>query len=176
MALVVFLRGCNVGGHRSFRPTILARRLNDYAVTNIGATGTFIVRRPGSRTKFLAALRRKLPFEAIIAVCDGTDLIRLQKEHPFGNEPPPMGVVRFVSILSQPARANPRLPLNLPTTGDWLVRIVASDGRFIFGEYRRHMRTIGYLGQIDRLFGSPVTTRNWNTIVAIANDLTARLS
>ena len=31
----------------------------------------------------------------------------------------------------------------------------------------RHMKTIGYLGQIDKLYGVPATTRNWNTIVAI---------
>jgi len=29
------------------------------------------------------------------------------------------------------------------------------------------MKTIGYLGQIDKLFGVPVTTRNWNTILTI---------
>jgi hypothetical protein len=29
------------------------------------------------------------------------------------------------------------------------------------------MKTIGYLGKIDKLLGVPVTTRNWNTIVAI---------
>jgi len=29
------------------------------------------------------------------------------------------------------------------------------------------MKTIGYLGQIDKLFGVPVTTRNWNTIMAV---------
>jgi hypothetical protein len=33
--------------------------------------------------------------------------------------------------------------------------------------YRRHMKTIGYLGQIDKLYGAPATTRNWNTITAI---------
>jgi len=37
--------------------------------------------------------------------------------------------------------------------------------------YRRHMKTIGYLGQIDKLFGVPVTTRNWNTIIAIVRIL-----
>jgi len=37
--------------------------------------------------------------------------------------------------------------------------------------YRRHMKTIGYLGQIDKLVGVPVTTRNWNTIVAIVRIL-----
>ena len=29
------------------------------------------------------------------------------------------------------------------------------------------MKTIGYLGQIDKLYGVPATTRNWNTIAAI---------
>jgi hypothetical protein len=33
------------------------------------------------------------------------------------------------------------------------------------------MKTIGYLGQLDRLFGAPATTRNWNTIVAIVRIL-----
>jgi hypothetical protein len=29
------------------------------------------------------------------------------------------------------------------------------------------MKTISYLGQIDKLFGVPATTRNWNTILAV---------
>jgi uncharacterized protein (DUF1697 family) len=33
--------------------------------------------------------------------------------------------------------------------------------------YRRHMKTISYLGKIDALFGARATTRNWNTIMAI---------
>jgi uncharacterized protein (DUF1697 family) len=37
--------------------------------------------------------------------------------------------------------------------------------------YRRHMKVIGYLGTLDRLFGVPVTTRNWNTFTAIAKVL-----
>jgi len=41
----------------------------------------------------------------------------------------------------------------------------------IFGRGRRHMKTIGYLGMLDRLFGVPVTTRNWNTIAAIVKAL-----
>jgi hypothetical protein len=34
------------------------------------------------------------------------------------------------------------------------------------------MKTIGFLGMIDGIFGVPVTTRNWNTILAIAEVLT----
>lgn len=51
------------------------------------------------------------------------------------------------------------------------MRLIASKQRFVFGVYRRHMKTIGYLGRLDRLFGVPATTRNWNTIIAIVRIL-----
>jgi uncharacterized protein (DUF1697 family) len=173
MALVVFLRGVNVGGHRRFRPSELAKELSGCDVVNVGATGTFVVRRPGSRAKFGAALRRKLPFEAVVALCDGRDLTRLAADHPFGTEPARSDVVRFVSILSKASRIRPSLPVTLPPTGEWFVRVIAAKNRFVLGEYRRHMKTITYLGQIDKLFGAPATTRNWNTIRAIVRVLEA---
>jgi hypothetical protein len=73
--------------------------------------------------------------------------------------------------LSKPSRAPGSIPFQLPREGEWLVRVLASEHPFVFGEYRRHMKTIGYLGQIDKLFGVPVTTRNWNTIGAIVKVL-----
>ena len=167
MALVVFLRGVNVGGHRTFRPSVLARELSDYGVLNVGAAGTFVVRKPGSRAKFRTALLRKLPFEAQIVLCDGRDLMRLEMENPFGTQPSSPDVVRFVSILSKAGGVRASLPVTFPSDGEWLVRVIASEGQFVFGEYRRHMKTIGYLGQIDKLHGVPATTRNWNTIMAI---------
>ncbi len=63
------------------------------------------------------------------------------------------------------------MPIALPISGDWLLRIVGSKDRFVFGVYRRHVRTIGYLGQIDKLVGAPATTRNWNTIAVIVRVL-----
>jgi uncharacterized protein (DUF1697 family) len=166
MALVVFLRGVNVGGHRTFRPSILARQLSGYDVLNVGAAGTFVVRKPGSRAKFRAALLRKLPFEAKIVLCEGRDLLRLETENPFGTAQS-SDVVRFVSILSKAGGVQASLPVVFPSDGEWLVRVIASEGQFVFGVYRRHMKTIGYLGQIDKLYGVPATTRNWNTIIAI---------
>ena len=171
MALVVFLRGVNVGGHRTFRPSILARELSNYDVVNVGAAGTLVVRKPGSRAQFRAELLQRLPFEAEVVLCDGRDLIRLEMENPFGTEPSRPDIVRFVSILSKAGRVRPSIPLALPQGGEWFVRIIASTNRFVFGVYRRHMKTITYLGQIDKLFGVPATTRNWNTITAIVRVL-----
>jgi uncharacterized protein (DUF1697 family) len=171
MALIVFLRGVNVGGHRTFRPSILASELNDYDVVNVGAAGTFVVRKPESRAKFRAELLRKLPFEAKVMLCDGRDLIRLEMENPFAAEPSRPDVVRFVSILSKTSGVQASIPVTLPPSGEWLVRLIATKGQFVFGVYRRHMKTISYLGQVDKLFGVPATTRNWNTIVAIVRIL-----
>jgi uncharacterized protein (DUF1697 family) len=171
MALVVFLRGVNVGGHRRFRPSLLVKELRAYDVVNIGAAGTFIVWKPGSRAKLRAALLRKLPFATEVMLCEGRDLLRLEKENPFGTAPPSPDVARFVSILSKAVRARPSLPITLPPSGKWLVRVIAWNQQFVCGEYRRHMKTIGYLGQLDKSFGSPVTTRNWNTIMTIVRML-----
>ena len=167
MALVVFLRGVNVGGHKTFRPSVLARDLGEYDVVNVGAAGTFVVRKPGSRETFRTALLRKLPFTAEVVLCNGRDLMRLETENPFGSEAAPSGVVRFVSILSKVGGVRAPLPVTFPSHGEWLVRVLASEGQFVFGMYRRHMKTIGYLGQIDKLYGVAATTRNWNTIIAI---------
>ncbi len=167
MTLVVFLRGVNVGGHRTFRPSILARELSDYDVVNVGAAGTFVVRKPGSRAKFRTALLDKLPFDTKIAMCDGRDLLGLETSNPFGTRPSPPDVVRFVSILSKAGAVRASLPVCFPSEGEWLVRVMSCEGQFVFGMYRRHMKTIGYLGQIDKLYGAPATTRNWNTIAAI---------
>jgi uncharacterized protein (DUF1697 family) len=174
MALVVFLRGVNVGGHRTFRPSLLARELSDYDVVNVGAAGTFVVRKPGSQAKFRAALLRKLPFQTEVVLCHGRDLIGLERENPFATEPARPEIVRFVSILARAGGLRAALPVTFPPDGEWLVRVLASKKRFVFGVYRRHMKTIGYLGQVDKLFAVPATTRNWNTINAVVRILKAQ--
>jgi uncharacterized protein (DUF1697 family) len=140
---------------------------------NVGAAGTLVVRKPGSRAEFLAELRRKLPFKAEIASCKASDLIRLEVENPFGAEPSRPDVVQFVSILSKTGRDKVVLPAAIPQSGEWFVRIIGSTNRLVFGVYRRHMKTISYLGQIDELFGAPATTRSWSTIRSVLRILKA---
>jgi uncharacterized protein (DUF1697 family) len=171
MTLVVFFRGINVGGRRRLRPSVLARELGAYDVVNVGAVGTLVVRKPGSRANFDAELRRRLPFEAEIAFCDGNDLLRLEEENPFGSEPSPPGAVRFLSILSKPGHCKASPPITIPEGKNWFVRIIGSRSRLVYGVYRRHMRTIGYLGQLDELFDSPATTRSWSTILSVLHIL-----
>jgi len=173
MALVVLLRGVNVGGHRTFRPTALVEQLKHLDAVNIGAAGTFVIRRPVSQAQLRAELARRLPFDAEIMICPGREVVRLMSQNHFADQPQRPDIVRFVSVLSKPPRSALAIPMSLPSRGRWLLKILARDNRFVFGVYRRHMKVIGYLGTFDRLFGVPVTTRNWNTITAIAKVLEA---
>jgi uncharacterized protein (DUF1697 family) len=171
MALVVLLRGVNVGGHRTFRPTVLAEHLRHLDAVNIGAAGTFVIRRPISRAELRAEVARRLPFQAEILICQGREIVRLLSRDPFADQAVRPDIVRFVSVLSRVPHSIPRLPMDFPSRGRWLLRILARHDRFVLGQYRRHMKAIGYLGTLDRVFGVPVTTRNWNTVRAIAKVL-----
>jgi uncharacterized protein (DUF1697 family) len=168
VARVVLLRGVNVGGHRTFRPAHLARQLRHLDVVNIGAAGTFVIRAPVTRVELRAELARRLPFEAEMVICEGREFRRMVAGDPFAGAPVRSDTVRFVSVLSRRARSAPATPATYPPHGPWLLRILAAEDRFVFGVYRRHMKVIGYLGALDRLFGVPVTTRNWNTVTTIA--------
>lgn len=167
MAVVTFLRGVNVGGYRTFRPSVLANQLKDYGVVNIGAAGTFVVCKPVSQSRLRSELLRRLPFEAEIMMCTGRELIAAASDNPFDDEQPRPDIVRFVSVLVKPPQALPSIPIRIPADGKWLLRILSMHDRFLFGVYRREMKAISCLGTIDKLFGVPATTRNWNTISAI---------
>lgn len=164
MACVVFLRGVNVGGHRTFRPSVLASEMAGFGIVNVGAAGTFVVQKPISQSELRRELSRWLPFETEMMICSGNDILELESTHPFGAKPSGPEIVRFVSVLPKQSRVPPALPINLPDGEDWLVRLVATRGRFAFGLYRRAMDTIKFLGRVEKHLGGSATTRNWNTM------------
>jgi uncharacterized protein (DUF1697 family) len=174
VALVVLLRGVNVGGHRRFRPAELTEQLAHLDAVNIGAAGTFVIRKAIGQAQLRAELVRRLPFAAEIVICKGRDIAGMISGNHHVGQPVRPDIVRFVSFLSGRPRSEPSIPMTLPSSGKWLVKILARDRRFVFGVYRRHMKVISYLGSLDRLFGVPATTRNWNTITAIATVLDRR--
>jgi len=155
-----------------FRPSLLAKELAVYDAGNVVAAGSFVIRKPGwctqgsspSYGKSCHSKPQSPPATVVI-------LIQLQKDNPFGVALRRPGVVQFVSILSDAACVGVAFPIALPKGEEWIVRIVGSKNRFVYGVYRRHMKTIGYLGHVDRLFGVPATTRSWRTILSFLRNL-----
>ena len=151
MKWVVFLRAVNVG--------------------NIGAVGTFAVRENVSGSALRVAFAKKLPFKCEIMICPAREITHLTSKNPFAQQPSGPGFTQFVNILAKRLHAPPPLPLSLPSDDEWLLKLVALQGRFVLGRYRRQMKAISYLGKIEKLLGVPATNRNWNTILKVAEIL-----
>jgi len=171
MSSVVFLRGINVGKANRCHPALIAKQLAKFGVVNIGAVGTFVVRKDVSESALRNAIARKLPFKCEIMICPARDIMKLAAKDPFRGQPSGPGITRFVNVLHKRLRVRPPLPLSLPSDDDWLLKIIAIQGRFVLGLYHRQMKAISYLGKIEKHFGVPATTRNWNTIEKVVKIL-----
>jgi uncharacterized protein (DUF1697 family) len=171
MKWVVFLRAVNVGGANRCRPAVLAKQLTKFGVVNIGAVGTFVVRKDVSESALRTAIAKKLPFKCEIMICPARDIIKLASKDPFARQPSGPDITRFVNVLAKRLPSSPRLLLSLPSNEDWLLKIIAIQGRFVLGLYRRQMKAISYLGKVEKLLGVPATNRNWNTIKKVAEIL-----
>lgn len=173
MAAVVFLKGVNVGGHRRLRPSVLAKELARFDVVNIGATGTFVVRKAVARADLRAAIEDRVPFEVDVMICRGSEIVRLVSGNPFAGRVVGREIVPFVGVMATRRRSSSALPLNLPVDGNWCLKVLTNQERFVLGMYRRQMKTITYLGQLEKILGVPLAVRNWNTILEIEKVLQA---
>ena len=173
MAQVVLLKGINVGGHRTFRPSTLANALARFGAINVGAAGTLIIHKRVSHRQLRAEIGKHLPFKAEIVFCAGRDILSLVSQKPFDGKRLGQGVVPFVSVVAHRSRPTTRPPLALPPTGRWSVKFLAYQHPFVLGLHRREMRAISYLGQLEEVVGAPMTIRSWRTIESVASILQA---
>src|SRR5260370_17364140 len=114
MTLVVFMRGVNVGGHRTFQPAALAKEMADLAVVNVGAAGTFVVRKKIGQALLRAEFLKRLSFEPELTICRAGDLLDLAGAEPFPNEDAHDGATRYLSVLAHRPPTLPHLPIYHP--------------------------------------------------------------
>src|SRR6476660_9903514 len=160
MRWVVFLRGVNVGKANRCQPAVIASELSRLGVINIGAVGTFVVRKDVSELALRAAITKKLPFKCEIMICPARDIIKLATKNPFTGQPSGEDITRFVSVLAKSLPLPLNLPHCLPSPDDWLLKIIAIQNKFVVGLYRRQMKAISYLGKIEKVLGVPSTNRS----------------
>jgi len=172
MACVAFLRGVNVGGHKAFQPSVLAKQMAAFDVVNVGAAGTFVVRKAISAAALRKELLRQLPFEAEVMICRARDLLELADGQSFGDAADAPEAKRFVSVLARRPRTMPRLPLSQPAGDDWQVKIVSACNCFVLSLYRRLGKRLIYPNEVvEKKLNVAATTRNWNTIATICEIL-----
>jgi uncharacterized protein (DUF1697 family) len=168
MALVVFVRGVNVGGHKAFRPSVVAQEMADLEATSVGAAGTFAIRKRVGVVAVQAEFGRRLPFEAELMICQAREILELAAAAPFGNKHGGDDVTRYVSVLAKRPRTIPSLPIEKPAGRDWQVKVCAVEGRFALSFHRRLGRTLVYPNDVvEKSLSVRATTRNWNTILTV---------
>ena len=159
----------------------MAKELTKFGVINIGAVGTFVVRKDVGESVLRAAIVRTLPFKCEIMICPAQAIVDLASSDPFSGQPSGRDITRFVMVLHKPLQSSFVLPISshvtrhsslcLPSANKWLLKIIAIQNRFVLGLYRREMKAIGYLGKIENQLGVAATTRNWNTIQKVVQVL-----
>src|SRR4051812_36227639 len=175
MASVVFLRAVNVGKANRCRPGEIAKKLAKFDVVNIGAVGTFVVRKNVSDSTLRAAIARELPFKIEIMICPAGEILKLAAKDPFKGQPAGATITRFVNVLHKPttSQVTRHMSLSLPSEDNWLAKVIAIQGRFVLGVSRREMKAIACLGKLEKQIGVAATNRNWNTIEKIVKVLEA---
>ena len=163
MALIVFLRGANVGGRR-FSPKAVEAALADLDLVNLGAAGTFVVRKRIGEKSLRARIEAELPFTPapMIVVSDREIASALLAGESITG---PADAKRFATVMERPPGTLPKLPIEAPTATNWGVRVVAVSGRFALGMRRRVDVAGVYPNEIvERAFGVVATTRDWPTM------------
>ena len=172
MPLVVFLRGVNVGGRKTFRPSVLAKKLAGLDVKSIGAAGTFTVRRKVRARTARAEFLRHLPFDAHVMICPAKELVDLVDDEPLRQHALHEDAKPFISVLERHPREQPRLPIHAPEGKAWQVAVIAVRGRFALSLHRRTGGALVYPNEVvEKRFGVAATTRSWNTILKLRADL-----
>lgn len=166
-AFAVFLRGVNVGGNKKFSPAALARDLEALDVSNVGAAGTFVVRKAKSAAAVRAAIGAKLPFEAEMAIVPASALTDVVQGDLFPKTPPGDDVRRMTAVMTSTPTKRPRLPLRRPDGADWQMLLVAVSGPFVLYFWRPDRARMLYTDVVDRELGVLSTSRSWNTIEKI---------
>ena len=141
-----------------FSPAALAKKLD---LVNIGAAGTFVSpRRIAAKT-----IAAELPFATAIVVVPATDVVALVDAGPPRT---PAGAIVFVSVLTNAAKKEPNLPIEVPAGDKWALRILERRGRFVISARRvETQRGLDLNAIIERAFGVPFTTRTWGTMARI---------
>jgi len=169
MAHVVFLRAANVGGRNVFRPAQLVVALKHLDAVNIGAAGTFVVRKRASVAAIKAEFLKRLDFEPGIAIFPANEVLALVASRPFDGVAVTKEQRCWAAALCSAPRTKLSAPIEQPAGAPWSVRFERVDGRIALGRHRRQPKGYVFPNQVvEKALGVPATTRWWETWLRVA--------
>lgn len=164
MAVVALLRGANVGGKR-FKTKDVLDALAGLDAVNLGAAGTFVVRKKVAESTLRKRIAAALPFECDILVLSAAE-VHAALTAGAKHDVPADAVRRFATVMDKEVKA--KLPLEEPSGAGWGVRVLAVEGRVALGVRKRVDVTGVYPNAVvEKAFEVRATTRDWPTMEKI---------
>ncbi|WKN41713.1 DUF1697 domain-containing protein [Tunicatimonas pelagia] len=174
---IAFLRGINVGGHKKVPMADLRKQVEALGFTQVVTilnSGNVIFSTAESKEdtleKMIAEdLKQSFGFPVPVLVRSAAVITHLLEANPFQNIEVTKNIRQYVSFLKE----EPSNDLTLPwTTEDDSYRIFDIRDRTVCSLLDLSVtQTTKGMGALEQLFGKNITTRNWNTLLRIANKL-----
>src|SRR5437867_147766 len=169
---VAFLRGMNVGGHKSIKMSELARLFESLRLSNVKtvlASGNVLFESPETDAAILTrsierGLRGALGYEVKVILRTTSQLQALVSLDPFEKVGSAPGVRLHITFLA--ADANSTLPLPYVSPNGF--EIIEKSAREVLSVVRPEGCTVDLMTFVEKEFGKASTTRTWNTVQKIA--------
>jgi len=168
---VAFLRAINVAGQKLIKMDELARIFAAAGFKNARTyiqSGNVIFDATSANTvalrkKIERALQDVLGYEVTVILRPLTDIEEIVKRNPFKTVKTDADAVPYVVFLSEEPQRTPKLPLISITEN---LEVFAVRDRVAFVVARRKQNGRGGFPNkfVEKEFGVPGTTRNWNTV------------
>ena len=170
---VAFLRAVNVAGHASVRMTDLRsafERAGCASVRTYIQSGNVLFDAPNAELPALLprlrqSVNRLAGGPTTVVFRARRELASLVRAAPFLSYEDESDVKLYVAFLAGRPRSTPELPLHLPSDG---LEAFALRGHDVLLVSRRVRGRFGFPNSfVEKEFGVPATTRNWNTVTKL---------
>ncbi len=168
---VAFLRGINVGGHKTVKMEELKRAFESLGfeqVETLLASGNVLFDSPAASESALVkkiekTLATAFGFEIGVCVRRIEELQRLAETSPFAGVKVTPQTRLYVTFLAEKPKSGLKIPYESPDKNFKIIRATESELCSVL-TLSPNSRTVDLMSILEKKFGGRVTTRNWNTI------------
>lgn len=179
MKYVLLLRGINVGGHKKVPMIELKKMLSEMGFRNTKTllnSGNAVFetqneKEPDLIRKIEIQFKTTFGFDAPLILRTDEAMRNLMELDPFHGTTTTKETRLYVSFLSEKSTSDLPLPYSNPKSD---FKILQKTDREIFSVLNiKTSRSVDAMKFLEKEYGKNSTTRNWNTVVKIANLMTS---
>jgi len=166
-----FLRGINVGGHKTVKMEELKKAFAALGFENVKtllASGNVLFAAPrASESTLVKKIEKKLEtafgHEIGVLIRKIEGLQRLAEANPFAGIKVTPQTRLYVTFLAEKPKSGLKIPYESPDKNFKIIRANGSEVCSVL-TLSPNSRTVDLMSILEKEFGRKVTTRNWNTI------------